>query len=327
MGRSSPVAAILLTACVLACGGEPASTGSRQRLRIAVIPKATSHEFWQSVQAGALKGGHDADVEVLWKGPAREDDRDEQIKVVEGFLSRGIDAIVIAPLDKTALIAPLRDAKAEGIPVVIIDSGIEWEGYDSFAATNNRLGGQLAAMTLGEVLGGSGKVLMMRYLEGSASTTNREEGFLETLMRDFPDIEIVSSDQYGGATVESCQRTAEDLLNRYTEIDGIFVPNESSTVAFLNALASLDRPSHTRLVGFDASEPLVDGLRSGAIYALIVQNPMAMGEIGVETAAALLRGESVEKLIDTGVQVVTASNMDEPAIHDLLSPPLSDWLP
>jgi ribose transport system substrate-binding protein len=327
LGRSSPVAAILLTACALACGGEPDPAGHQQRLRIAVIPKATSHEFWQSVQAGALKGGHDADVEVLWKGPAREDDRDEQIKVVEGFLSRGIDAIVIAPLDKTALIAPLRDAKAEGIPVVIIDSGIEWEGYDSFAATNNQLGGQLAAMTLGEVLGGRGKVLMMRYLEGSASTTNREEGFLETLMRDFPDIEIVSSDQYGGATVESCQRTAEDLLNRYTEIDGIFVPNESSTVAFVNALASLDRPSHTRLVGFDASEPLVDGLRSGAIYALIVQNPMAMGEIGVETAAALLRGGTVEKLIDTGVQVVTAANMDEPAIHSLLSPPLQDWLP
>lgn len=314
-------------ACALACSGESPPSGSEERFRIAVIPKATTHEFWQSVHAGALKGGHDADVEVLWKGPAREDDRDEQIKVVEGFLSRGIDAIVIAPLDATALVAPLRDAKAAGIPVVIIDSGIEWEGYDSFAATNNRLGGQLAAKTLGEELGGKGKVLMMRYLEGSASTTNREEGFLETLVRDFPDIEIVSSDQYGGATAESCQRTAEDLLNRYTEIDGIFVPNESSTVAFVNALASLDLPADTRLVGFDASQPLVDGLRSGAIHALVVQNPMAMGEIGVETAASVLRGGTAEKLIDTGVRVVTAENMDEPAIHNLLSPPLSDWLP
>ena len=168
--------------------------------------------------------------------------------------------------DTRLLELEMLDAEALGFlggQYIIIDSGIEWEGYDSFAATDNRLGGRLAARALGGALGGEGTAVLLRYLEGSASTTRREEGFLETLRTEFPGIELLSSDQYGGATVESCQRVAENLLNRYPEVDGVFAPNESATVAFVNALAGRGDDRPVTLVGFDASPPLVSGLRSG----------------------------------------------------------------
>ncbi|MBL9150579.1 MAG: substrate-binding domain-containing protein [Phycisphaerae bacterium] len=326
---------IVLLAALTGCGGSstpaPAPSPSptpaaAQRPTIAVIPKGTSHEFWKTVQAGALKGGAEANVEVIWKGPAREDDRDEQIKVVEAFVTRKVDGIVIAPLDASALVRPLKAAADAGIPVTIFDSSLEWDGYVSFVATDNRKGGSLAAEELGRLLGGKGKVVMMRYVEGSASTNEREEGFLETLKTKFPNVEVLSSDQYGGATLESCLKTAENLLTRFPEFDGAYAPNEPSAAAFMKALTDAKRRDTTKLVGFDASEALVQGLREGQIDALVVQNPFRMGELAVKAMADALAKKPVEKRIDTGCTLVTKSTMDEPAVKEILSPDLSKWL-
>ena len=185
---------------VVACGG---GSAAGNRTRIAVIPKGTNHEFWKSIHAGAAKAAAELDVELLWKGPTREDDRDDQIKVVEDMISRGMDGIVVAPLDDRALVRPLKDADSEGIPVIVIDSGVEWDGMVSFIATDNYRGGVLGALELGARMGGAGRALMMRYQEGSAGTTRREAGFIATMAGQFPAIEIVSSNQYAGATTES----------------------------------------------------------------------------------------------------------------------------
>src|SRR5216117_3710226 len=154
-----------------------------KKLTIAVIPKGTSHEFWKSIHAGSIKAarefssaGHE--VEVIWKGPLREDDREQQIQVVEGFTSQGVNGIVLAPLDNRALVRPVEEAKRAGVPTVIIDSGLESDAIVSFVATDNRRGGQLQADHMGVLLGGKGKVLLLRYAEGSASTHEREEGLL-----------------------------------------------------------------------------------------------------------------------------------------------------
>ena len=293
---------------------------------IAVIPKGTSHEFWKSIHAGAVKAARKHGVEVIWKGPAREDDRDDQIKVVEQFTTRGVDGIVIAPLDDTALIRPLKEASSENIPVVVIDSGINWDGYVSFAATDNFHGGELAAAELARLLGGKGKIIVLRYVEGSASTSKREEGFIDSIRRNYPDIEILTDNQYGGATLEGCLETAENLLDRYGEIDGIFAPCEPVTVAFMRTLDQSGRKSSTKLVGFDASEALVEGLRGGKVDALVVQSPFRMGEAGVELLVKYLDGEEVPKRLDTGVAVITLANMNEPANADLLDPPLEKYL-
>ena len=318
---------LALTAVVWGCtDANPVAGDEPAKRSIAVIPKGTSHEFWKSIHAGAVKASRDLDVEIIWKGPAREDDRDDQIKVVEQFITRGVDGIVIAPLDDTALVRPLKAAVADGIPVVVIDSGLNWDGHVSFAATDNFHGGELAADELGKKLGGRGKVIMLRYVEGSASTSKREEGFIDRIQSSFPDIEILSDNQYGGATLEGCISASENLLDRFVEIDGIFAPCEPVTVAFMRTLDQSGRKAKTVLVGFDASEALVTGLKNGQVDGLVVQSPFAMGEQGVNLLVQTLNGEEIPKRVDTGCVVITAANMNEPSNKDLLDPPLAKYL-
>src|SRR6478736_6676788 len=148
--------------------------------KIAVIPKGTTHSFWKSVEAGAQKAGAELGVEIIWKGPLKEDDRAQQIGVVQQFVASGVNAIVLAPLDDTALRTPVKSAAQHNIPVVIIDSPLKGDNggkdFVSFVATNNRRGGELGGEELARLLGGKGKVVLLRYAEGSASTAEREAG-------------------------------------------------------------------------------------------------------------------------------------------------------
>jgi ribose transport system substrate-binding protein len=299
---------------------------STTRRRIAVIPKGTTHEFWKAVHAGANKAGKQLGVDIIWKGPVREDDRAEQVKVVENFTASRVDGIVLAPLDDTALIPAAKDAVREKIPVVIIDSDIQWNGRLSFVATDNYQGGAAAAKRLGELVKGRGKVLVLRYQEGSASTMKREEGFLDTIKKDFPAIEVVSSNRYGGATTESAYATAENLLVKFRQLDGVFCPNESTTFGMLRALQDGGRAKRVTFVGFDSSVKLVEALRKGELQGLVLQNPLLMGELGVRTLVAALDGQKVQARIDTGVAVATPQNMDNPDIRALLNPDVAQWL-
>lgn len=314
--------AVLPLLLLAACGDD----GAGGKRRIAVIPKGTTHEFWKSIHAGANKAGAELGVEIIWKGPQKEDDRDDQIKVVEDFISRGVDGIVVAPLDDKALAPPLSDAVREGIPVVICDSGVEWDGHVSFVATDNYRGGVLAAERLGTLLGGNGKVVMLRYQEGSASTMAREAGFLDTVTGKFPGIDVVSSNQYGGATTESSYKRGEALLTAFPGVEGIFCPNESTTFGMLRALQDAGRAGKVRFVGFDSSEKLMQALGSGELDGLVLQNPFLMGELSVRVLVDHLEGRSVERRIDTGARVATRENMDEPDVKALLAPDLSAWL-
>ena len=318
MRRPLRSAALLASLLAAACSGQEPG-GAR---RIAVIPKGTTHEFWKSVHAGAERAARELGVEVIWKGPLKEDDRTAQIQVVEDFVVRGVDGIVLMPLDDQALVAPAREAAERGIPVVIGDSDLAWDGRVSFVATDNAQGGRIAADELARLVDGRGKVLMMRYAEGSASTMERERGFLEAIAV-HPGIEVVSSNQYAGATVESAYKTAENLLNSFPELDGIFCPNESSAFGMLRALQDAGRAGEVRFVGFDASEKLVEGLRAGELDALVLQNPVAIGEISVRVLVDHLDGKGVEARIDTGVDLATRENIDTPDIQALIAPDLS----
>lgn len=299
---------------------------------IAVIPKGTTHEFWKSIHAGAVKAQQElktrgVNVDIIWKGPLREDDRDQQIQVVENFVARHVSGIVLAPLDSQALVRPVVTAAAAKVPVVIIDSGLKTDKYRSFIATDNFKGGVLAGEELGRLLGGKGKVILLRYAIGSASTEQREAGFLDAIKK-FPGITIVSSDQHAGATREMAYQTSQNLLNRYgREVDGIFVPNESITVAMAKALRDIGRASgKVKLVGFDSGSLSVQDLKNGDVQALVVQNPMRMGYEGVMKIMDVLEGKNVPKRIDTGVVLVTRENMDQPTIQELLHPPLDKYL-
>src|SRR6266480_5807013 len=332
----------LISLGLTGCGKQPAERSQREgpgeggptnSYTIAVIPKGTTHEFWKSIQAGAVKAERELNqkglkTEIIWSGPLKEDDRDQQIQVVENFMSRRVSGIVLAPLDSQALVKPVENAIQAKVPVVIIDSDLKSDQYVSFVATDNYKGGQLAGEHLGRLLGGKGSVILLRYAVGSASTEAREAGFLDTLKAKFPDLKLLSSDQYAGPTRETAYQASQNLLNRFgNDVDGIFCPCEPPTIAMAKALRDLGKAGgKVKMVGFDAGSQSVIDLKNGDVQGLVVQNPMLMSYLGVMTMVKHLQGETVEKRIDTGVVLVTHENMQQPEIKELLYPPLDKYL-
>jgi ribose transport system substrate-binding protein len=311
-----------------ACRGAP-SGGST--LTIAVVPKGTSHAFWQSIHAGAAKAAQELGVTIVWRGPLREDERESQISEVERFVTSGVSGLVLAPLDEVALAQPVADAKRNGIPVVVIDSGLKGNDYVSFVATDNRLAGRLAGDHLATLLHEKGRIVLLRYAEGSDSTIQREEGFLQAV-RAHPGMQVVSANQYGGADVEGAYKKSEALLSGLKradgtlDVDGIFTPNESTTHAMMRVLADNGWARKVRFIGFDASDTLLKGMQDGYLDAIVVQDPVKMGYLGVKTVVAHIRGERVEPRIDTGVRLVARDHMNDADVQELLHPDLKRWL-
>ena len=306
--------------------------GAADGYTIAVIPKGTTHEFWKAIHAGANKAQQELSeagtkVEVIWKGPLREDDRDQQIQVVENFISKRVSGIVLAPLDSKALVQPVATAARAKVPVVIFDSDLNSDKYVSFVATDNHKGGVLAGEQMGQLLGGKGNVILLRYQVGSASTEAREAGFLDA-MKKFPGIKIISSDQHAGATRELCYQAAQNLLNRYgKEVNGIFGPCEPVANGIIMALRNAGKAGGAvKVIGFDAGTQTIEAMKKGDVQGIIVQNPVRMSYLAVKTMVEHLQGKPVEKRIDTGVYVVTPQNMDTPEMKELLYPSLEKYL-
>jgi ribose transport system substrate-binding protein len=327
--RTFLAAPLALALFPVACAKEGAGPGGAKKTTIAVIPKGTTHEFWKSVHAGAVKASRELGVDIVWKGPLKEDDLKQQIDVVQSFVAQGVSGVVLAPLNSKALQGAVRGAVDAKIPVVIFDSDLEGKDHVSFVATDNRAAGKLAGEHLGALLGGKGRVVVLRYQEGSASTQHREEGFLEAI-RAQAGITVASDNQYGGATTESAFSAGESLLlaQKAAEggVDGIFCPNESTTFGMLLALRKAGLAGKIKLVGFDSSEKMIQGLREGHISGLVLQDPFNIGYLAVKTMVAHLRGEKVEGRIDTGARLITQDKLDDPAIKELLQPDLKKWL-
>ena len=328
-----PIRRILLAATLVisaACSGRGGET-TEQKLTVAVIPKGTSHVFWQSVHAGAEKAAQELGITVAWRGPLREDDRDSQVSEVENAVARGVKGIALAPLDDSALVAPVTAAMKRGIPVVIFDSGLKGDDWVSFVATDNDEGGRLAGEHMVKLLNGKGRIVVLRHAEGHDSTTRREEGFLNAVKKQ-PGIVLASVNQYGGVDVEGAYKKSESVLSTLKNpdgtlaVDGIFTPNESSTFAMLRVLQDNGWAGKVRFIGFDASDNLVKAMRDRHIDGLVLQDPVKMGYLGVKTLVAHIRGEKVERRVDTGVKLVTPDVIDQPDMKELLQPDLSKWL-
>jgi ribose transport system substrate-binding protein len=323
------LACIALTLVLAACGSGGDSTDSgtdSNALQIAVIPKGTAHIFWKTVHAGAAKAAAETGVEIIWVGPENEGDRRQQIELVQNFISRQVDAIVLAPTDDSALVRPVEEAVARSIPVIVIDSGLKSHKQTSFVATDNVEGGRLGARHLGKVLGGKGNVILLRYQEGSASTTNREDGFLEVMASDFPDIKLISTNQYAGNTKETAFQASQNLLNKFADVNGIFCVNESAVFGMMRALDTAGKSGKITLVGFDTSDALLEGMERGTIAGLVSQDPMDIGYQGVMQAIAAIRGEEVPERLATRLEMITPENMNEPDIKSLINPDVDKWL-
>lgn len=301
--------------------GGGATTGpSGGRLTIAVIPKGTTHAFWRNVNAGAQDAGKELNADIIWKGPLLEDDRSGQIQVMQQFVAQGVSGIVVAPLDSRALKDPVQLAASHKIPVVIMDSALDGDvGKDfvSFVATDNKKGGELGGEELARILNNKGNVVLLRYAEGSASTEEREAGFLEAIAK-HPDIKLIVQNRYGGATADSAAKAALNIIDAIKQADGIFCPNESTTAGMVAALRTAGLSAQKKFVGFDASPDLVRSLENNEVQALVAQNPYKMGHDSVKTLVDSIRGQQVPPRVDTGVKLITKDNMNTPEIQDLL---------
>jgi ribose transport system substrate-binding protein len=314
--------------------------------RIAVVPKGLTHEFWQSIRRGAeraaadLKAEDGIRVEILWDGPSKESDAQDQIKIINQKSSQGIQGLVLAPQDSKAMVPSVEQCVANNIPVVVIDSGLDEavlkEKPDlivKYVATNNFNGGWKAAEELVKVLEKEGKteprLILFRYQPGSESTDQREDGFLKRIEKfnekEGKKIKIISDDKYAGATVETAEKEAGPLLSQLggQGIDGIFAVNESATSGMLNAMRSQNLSKKIHLVGFDSSEPLWQAVREGDVDGLIVQDPYRMGYLGVWTLVKHLKGYAVNldyKQLSTGEYYLTKDNLDSDEMKGKFSP-------
>jgi len=302
-----------------------ATGGGAAKKGIAGIPKGATHEFWKSVHAGAERAGKElGNVEIKWKAPSRDDNRDDQVNLVQNFVTMGVDGICLAPIDAESLVNVVKETKNSGIPTVIFDSGLADPSLAvSYVATDNEHGGQLAAEEMAKRLGGKGNVILLRYSPGSQSTAMREKGFLDGIAK-FPDIHVLSSNQYAGTSEQAAMNTSQTLLLQFgKQVNGIFAVNETSAAGMMQALEDARQAGQVgqvTYIGFDSSDRMVQALRDGKIQAIVLQDPVNMGYQAVMTMAAHLNGKPTDARIPTGEAIATKENMDEERIHRLLNP-------
>jgi ribose transport system substrate-binding protein len=303
---------VVLSTC-MACNRERGDG-----IRILVSPKGLTHNFWLTVKAGADSAGRELGADIVWKGPTLETDIAGQIAIVEDYINKRVDAIVLAACDAKALVPVAEEAHRRGIPVITIDSGLDSDIPLSFVASDNILGARKAADALAELIGYRGDVACIPFIPGAETSIWRETGFKDGLKK-YPEINLTAV-QYSQADVATGMAVTENILTAQPELKGIFAANEAGAIGAAQAVAARNVQGKVKLVVFDASPNEIEALQSGIIQALIVQNPFAMGYLGVKSAVKAIRGEPVEKRIDTGVTVITLDNFNQPEIQKLLYP-------
>lgn len=298
------------------------SVAPDKKLRIAVIPKGTTHQFWKSIHAGAQRAAKElGNVEIEWTSAPKEDDTTAQISVVKGSITRGVDGICVAPNHSQSLVDAVEESIDSGIPVVIFDSGLA-KGPEivSYVATDNENGGRLAAKQMAKSLGEKGNVILLRYREGSESTEMREKGFLEEIAK-YPEIKVVSSDQFGDSTVQSAKQKAMQLFVAHEgKFDGIFAVCEPNAVGVLEALEQSNLVGKVKFIAFDPSDRLIAGMSDDKVHGIVLQDPVEMGYQSVKTIVNKIRGKEVKEMIGTGEYVATKENMETPEMQKLLKP-------
>jgi ribose transport system substrate-binding protein len=307
-----------------ALSGLACNRGSTKKL-VGVVPKGTNHIFWLTVKAGSLAAAKEYDLEIAWNAPQLEIDSSRQIAIVENLITSNADGIVLAPVDADALVGVVERAAGRGIPVSIFDSGLNSDKIVSYVATDNYGAGVMAARRMGEIVAGQGQVGVIGFMPGSASTMEREAGFVDTIGKEFPQIEIVGV-QFAMADRAKALAEAENLMTAHPNLRGLFADNESSTDGTVRAVAQRGAAGTVKVVGFDASQELVEQLKAGVLDSLIVQNPFKMGYESTKAIGQHLRGEEPARQVDSGAHLILKEDLDKPEVQELLFPDIARWL-
>jgi ribose transport system substrate-binding protein len=315
--------AINLLSSLILISGSCLHLFPQEKLRIAVIPKNGSSLFWKSVHAGAKLGAMGS-AEIMWKAPQTASDKEQQIAIVERCIADGASGIVLSPIDCDALIQPVSNAMKNKIPVLIFDSalkGTPGKDFICFVGIDNRKAGGLAGDHLARLLEGKGTVALLRYIKGQANITEREEGFLEAISQ-YHSIRVIAKDQYTGATVDEAKKASTNLLYQLKEADGVFCPNEASTMGMLLALRETKLAGKIKFVGFDTPRIFIEALEKEEINALIIQNASLIGFLSVKTMLDKIRGKKIPLTIDTGIHLIIRKDLDDPDVKKILAMPV-----
>jgi ribose transport system substrate-binding protein len=310
---------VLIAACqpAAAPAAEPAAPAAADKLYIPVISKGFQHQFWIAVKNGAEKAATDFGVEITFEGPETEAMVDKQYEMVQAALAKNPDALCLAALDSKALIPLLEQAKAANIPVIGFDSGVDSDIPLATASTDNIAAAGMAADKMAELIGGEGEVAVIVHDQTSRTGIDRRDGFLKTMEEKYPNITVVDV-QYGGGDHLKSTDLAKAIIQAHPNLKGFFGANEGSIIGVLNAVKELGKEGQMVVIGYDSGVQQMDAIRSGAQAGAITQDPIGIGYKCVEAAVKAIRGEAVEKNIDTGFHWYDATNIDSDVIKPLL---------
>ncbi|WP_019241222.1 MULTISPECIES: ABC transporter substrate-binding protein [Bacillus] len=280
---------------------------------IPIISKGFQHQFWQAVKQGAEKAADEFDVKVTFEGPESESQVDKQIEMLQAALDKNPSAIGFAALDSQAAIPLLQQAKDKNIPVIAFDSGVESDIPVATAATDNMAASAMAADKMAELIGGKGKIAMVVHDQTSRTGIDRRDGFKKQIESKYPDIEIVDI-QYGGGDHLKSTDLAKAIFQAHPDVKGFFGSNEGSAIGVVNAIKELKQEGKIVVVGFDSGKQQIDAIKDGTMVGAITQNPVSIGYETVKAAVQAIKGESVEKNLDTGFMWYDKSNIDSEEI-------------
>jgi ribose transport system substrate-binding protein len=310
------VTAVLLAGMLALAAGAPA-VQSAGKPYIPLISKGFQHQFWQAVKQGANQAAKDLNVTITFEGPESESMVDKQIEMLQAALDKKPNAIGLAALDSKAVIPLLEKARAQHIPVIGFDSGVDSDIPVTTAATNNLAAAALAADKMAALIGNAGEIALVVHDQTSRTGIDRRDGFVNQIKRKHPKITIVDV-QYGGGDHLKSTDLAKAIIQAHPKLKGFFGANEGSAIGVLNAVIELKKQGKIVVVGYDSGQAQMDAIRRGIMAGAITQNPVGIGYKCVEAAVKALKGEKLPKTIDTGFFWYDKTNIDSKQIAPLL---------
>ncbi|MET4692411.1 ABC transporter substrate-binding protein [Endozoicomonas lisbonensis] len=293
---------------------------AKEKLYMPVVSKGFMLEFWQSVRDGSDAAARELNVKTSFVGPSDETQVDQQVQLVENILARKPNGLLLAALDSNALLPSVERAHAQGVPVVTFDSGVNSDIPASFVATDNKAAGAMAADAMGKFLGGKGKVAVVAHNAGTMTTTDRLDGFIEQMGRNYPNIKVLSP-LYSEGDPQRAMNQTMDVIRANPDLSAVYATNEGCTLGVASAIDSQELAGKIKVIGFDSSDALVNFLKAGVIQGLVVQDAYQIGYVGMKTLYNVLTGHEVKKMIDVPAVLVTGDNINKEDIQNIINPP------
>jgi ribose transport system substrate-binding protein len=303
-----------------AASAAPAATADAKKtdkMYIPIISKGFQHQFWQAVKLGAEKAAKEFDVNINFEGPETEAQVDKQIEMLTAELGKKPSAIAFAALDSKAATPLLEKAKAANIPIVGFDSGVDSDIPVTTAATDNKAAAALAADKMAGLIGNEGEIALVVHDQTSRTGVDRRDGFVNEIKAKYPKIKIVDIQYAGGDQLKSTD-AAKAIIAAHPNLKGLFGSNEGSAVGVVNAITELKKEGKIVVIGYDSGKQQIDAIKSGLMAGAITQDPIMIGYQSVKAAVMAVKGEKVEKSIDTGFHWYDKTNIDAPEIKAVL---------